>query len=273
MNVAILYFSGTGGTAKVASDLAAGFRAEGCQVELFRLKRGFQFDLSRFDLFAVGSPAYSFRIPRLVSRLLRRHNFHRKPFFVFCTSGGMPGNTLWNLFRAVKRTAGVCLGGLSIFAMTNLRSWMPKEGDSAASLWRITDHDTRIARATGKVILERLQQWQTAPSKKLRNNWKPTSSLWTILWSALFTWRWMMAATAGIKRIDKDRCNKCSLCATTICPSGAISISDDGWPKFNECKCVGCNGCLNLCPQDAIWSFISRHHQQYDLYKQFILKK
>ena len=43
------------------------------------------------------------------------------------------------------------------------------------------------------------------------------------------------------------------------------------YPKFNEFRCLGCNGCLNLCPSDAIWAHSSKKHHQYDQYKEMIL--
>ena len=48
-----------------------------------------------------------------------------------------------------------------------------------------------------------------------------------------------MAATVGIKRINKEKCTKCNLCATKICPSGAITINNNQYPKINEC--IGIN--------------------------------
>jgi Fe-S-cluster-containing hydrogenase component 2 len=82
-----------------------------------------------------------------------------------------------------------------------------------------------------------------------------------------------MALTTGFKRVDKEKCTKCKLCAENICPSGAISMGDNNFPKIREIKCVGCQGCVNLCPEDAIWSYSTRNHVQYDYYKEYILRK
>jgi Fe-S-cluster-containing hydrogenase component 2 len=79
--------------------------------------------------------------------------------------------------------------------------------------------------------------------------------------------------TVGFKRVDKQKCTKCKLCVTTICPSGAIKLTKENWPKFIEIYCVGCNGCVNLCPTDAIWTYQTRNKKQYNLYKEFILKE
>ncbi|MHA1696112.1 MAG: ATP-binding protein [Candidatus Helarchaeota archaeon] len=55
-----------------------------------------------------------------------------------------------------------------------------------------------------------------------------------------------------------------------MCPSGAITLTSSNTPKFNEFKCVGCNGCVNLCPVSAIWSLSNKNHHPYDLYNLFI---
>ncbi|MHA1221624.1 MAG: flavodoxin domain-containing protein [Candidatus Heimdallarchaeota archaeon] len=111
MKCAFVYFSGTGITPKYAYEIAKGITSkEICTFDFIRLKKGKEFNLSSYDVIGIGAPSYSFRAPRLATRLIRRMNFQRKPFFVFATYNTKAGNTLWNLYRAVKRSAGICLG-------------------------------------------------------------------------------------------------------------------------------------------------------------------
>ena len=42
----------------------------------------------------------------------------------------------------------------------------------------------------------------------------------------------------------------CTLCET-ICPVGAISITDR-LPAINSMTCVGCAGCVAVCPSEAL---------------------
>ena len=86
MKIALLYFSGTGVTAKYASDIASGFLKIGHSVDLLRIKRKTTFDLTEYDLFGIGAPAYSYRAPRIITRILRKLYFKGKTFFVFSTS-------------------------------------------------------------------------------------------------------------------------------------------------------------------------------------------
>jgi Pyruvate/2-oxoacid:ferredoxin oxidoreductase delta subunit len=272
MKIALVYFSGTGVTAKFAHDLAEGFKEQQSEVEFFRLKRGTKLDLADFDIIGIGSPAYSFRIPWLASRLIRETNFHFKPIFIFCTSGGMPGNALWNIYRAARKTTAICLGFIEGIGTTNLRSWMPKKNDEKVVLRGLIDTYINNAKRYGADIINRYNSWKQNPTKGLQKKWKPFLGLMTLIWTSLFTWRWQMALTVGLKRVNKEKCTNCNLCAEKICPSGAIELREDDYPKFNEWKCVGCNGCVNLCPEDAIWSYMTRKHVQYDLYADYILK-
>ncbi|MBN1329991.1 MAG: EFR1 family ferrodoxin [Candidatus Heimdallarchaeota archaeon] len=271
MKIAILYFTGTGTTAKFAYDIAEGIKEENQEIELIRLKKGISFDADKYELIGIGSPAYSFRAPRLTTQLLKKIDFKKKPIFVFCTSGGMPGNALWNLYFAVKKKADVCLGFDQGFGATNLRSWMPKK-ESSEKLWGLNDYDCNNARSLGKEILRNYKLWSMDKNLKERKKWTPKLSFLMLIWSLLFTWRWMMAATVGRKFVDKEKCMKCQKCAIKICPSGAITLSDEKYPLFNERQCIGCNGCINLCPEDAIWSKSTKKHKQYNLYKDYILK-
>ena len=273
MKIALLYFTGTGVTAKYADDITKGFLEEKHSVDKFRLKKGVDIDLSNYDIIGIGSPAYSFRIPWLVTRLLRKIDFEKKPFFVFCTSGGMPGNALWNLYVDVKRTGGKCIGDASVFGTTNLRSWMPKTSDKNHKLWGINDGDIKYAKHFASIIINNFNELQNNPSRKFIRSMIPRPSVLTILWTSLFTWRWMMACTVGRKIVDKDKCNNCGLCETKICSSRAITLTSDGYPKFNEFRCIGCNGCVNLCPEDAIWSNVTKNHIQYNLYKEYVLDR
>ena len=141
MKIALLFFSGTGVTAKYASDIASGFLKSEHSVDLLRIKRKSTFDLTGYDLFGIGAPAYSYRAPRIVTRILRKLDFKGKPFFVFSTSGGVPGNTLWNLYMAVYRKAGLFLGSIEGFGTTNIKSWMPKISDTKRKLGGLTNSD------------------------------------------------------------------------------------------------------------------------------------
>ena len=53
--------------------------------------------------------------------------------------------------------------------------------------------------------------------------------------------------------IDHSRCNRCWLCST-FCPEGAITITDEGFPRIDYDHCKGCLVCMAQCPSHAIRS-------------------
>ena len=271
MKVIILYFSGTGVTAKFATEIAKSFQMQNCVVDLVRIKSGLRVDLKNYDIIGVGAPTYSFRAPRLATRILRYLNFQKKPYFLFCTSGGMPGNTLWNLYKSVKRTGSICLGSISEIGITNLRSWMPKLSNPKPQFWGLNHRDCEQAQQFVKIIMNRLEKSNNLNSFSEIKKWTPKFQIIISIWSIFFTWRWETALTVGLKYVDKSKCTLCGICATIICPSGAITLSNSKIPKFNEWKCVGCNGCVNLCPVSAIWSIRTKNHHPYDFYNKSII--
>lgn len=50
------------------------------------------------------------------------------------------------------------------------------------------------------------------------------------------------------------RCNHCEHApCVTICPTGALFHRDNGIVDFDDSSCIGCKGCMNACPYDAIY--------------------
>jgi ferredoxin/flavodoxin len=261
MKIAILYFSGTGGTANLADIFRNHLNSLNHEVDLIRVKHDTNFDLENYELFGFGAQPYSYRAPRLVTKILGKLGFHKKPFFVFSTSGGQKGNTHWNLYKAVKDTAGPCLGEFSVSIITNIRSWMPNKRRIMPK-FEITAYDEN---RTLDFIHEMFNNLEYEVEKI------PKRKILLSIFTSLLSWRWQMGLTAGIKQVDKEKCTKCGICTKEICPSGAITLNSEGNPRFNEFKCVGCNGCVNLCPVDAIWAYKSKNHHQYNAFKKYII--
>ena len=261
MKICLLYFSGTGATAKLSDIFQKHFTDLGHTVDLIRIKHNTSFHLENYELFGIGAPVYSYRAPRLVTQILNKLNFHGKPFFVYSTIGGQKGNTHWNLYKSVKETAGPCLGEFTVAIITNIRSWMPNKRRIMPK-YEITTYDENRAMEFVHELFNNLEY----DVEKI-----PKRYLILSIFTSLLTWRWQMQLTAGFKQVDKEKCTKCSLCANEMCPSGAITLDSEGHPKFSERTCVGCQSCLNLCPVDAIWTYTSKNHHQYTPFKRYII--
>ncbi len=50
------------------------------------------------------------------------------------------------------------------------------------------------------------------------------------------------------------RCNHCEDApCMAICPTNALYRADNGVVDFDDSRCIGCKGCMNACPYDAIY--------------------
>ncbi len=50
------------------------------------------------------------------------------------------------------------------------------------------------------------------------------------------------------------RCNHCADApCTEICPTSALYTRDDGIVDFDNRRCIGCKGCMQACPYDALY--------------------
>jgi ferredoxin len=58
------------------------------------------------------------------------------------------------------------------------------------------------------------------------------------------------AQSIGI-HIDREKCNKCGICAS--CIYGAMTIIN-GHPEINVEVCERCGACMTICPKEAIFT-------------------
>jgi flavodoxin/NAD-dependent dihydropyrimidine dehydrogenase PreA subunit len=241
MRICILYFSGTGGTANLSDIFKKYLEELGHTVDLVRIKHDTVFDLKNYDLYGIGAPVYSYRAPRIVTQILGKLNFHQKSFFVFSTIGGQKGNTHWNLYKAVRETAGACLGEFTVEIITNIRSWRPNKRRIMPKYFINTYDENRTKEFVDEIFNNLEYEVEKIPKRNIALS----------IFTSLFSRRWQMGLTAGIKQVDKKKCTKCGLCANEICPSGAIT--------------------LNSCPVDAIWAYKSKNHHQYNAFRKYII--
>ncbi|MHA1251470.1 MAG: 4Fe-4S binding protein, partial [Candidatus Helarchaeota archaeon] len=59
--------------------------------------------------------------------------------------------------------------------------------------------------------------------------------------------------------VNTELCNKCGDCEK-ICPADAIKL--DPYPKISK-KCTGCCGCINLCPNGALYTSKTKNRPTY----------
>lgn len=68
-----------------------------------------------------------------------------------------------------------------------------------------------------------------------------------------FRERGVIVTIPKLIEVDKEKCIHCGSCYS-LCPTGAITISEDFSVVFNKEKCIGssCGLCADACPMRAI---------------------
>lgn len=266
MKVALIYFSGTGLTSELAFRISLEFEKRGHSAERIRFKGGKELPpLSGYDLIGFGAPTYSFNAPRIFLRFLKSLNGGSKlRCFLFLTAHGAPGITAPAMDRILKKRGFLRVGEpVEGYGVNNIRAWRRKIGaaEQRETFYTRGDISGKVENIIGSA------EKGSVPGPVLPK--RPGLAVFCVF----FTARWQMALVEGLrKRIDRDKCTKCRICFETICPSGAIIESGGGFPRIIQRSCVGCSGCVNLCPADAIYTGINKNRQPCDLMKRHILK-
>ena len=277
MKILIMYFSGTGSTAKVANDIGKSIQnikddqENQHIIEFLPIKRAFlsqkntTIDFSTFDLIGIGTPTYSFRAPRLVTKILKSLKIKSMPYFLFLSCGGMEGLTFLKIYKILNKKKCTLIGTHAAYGSNNLRSWRSKlskpvpisDGLHLNEKARISNFAQLIIKNYNSII---------------KGNVEPLNVRGNIPWSiycGLFTYGWQMRFILGKKYVIEEKCTKCGICAENICPSECISIGNNGYPQFKEFNCIGCQGCVSLCPTLAIESRKSKGNHPYTIYKKY----
>jgi len=269
MKIGIIYHSGTGTTAKLAKEIASEFKEIGHTVQLFRIPK-FKFkEIGDFDIIGIGTPTMGFRAPSFVMKFIKSFPTKNQPYFLFNTCSGTPVNTFSRIYRQLKKKNWKLLDFMSLKAQgtTNIKAWRPKQTEEPPKLDGIADSEFEKAKPFTSSILENYSQIileKTSPPKSVK-----LKLLMTVMF--LLSDNMLAKGTIGKKVVDLEKCTKCGLCATKICPSGCITLNGESIPEFNEKLCISCQGCVNLCPELAITGKGKNKHA-FTTYNKYIIQ-
>lgn len=244
----ILYFSGTGNSRYVARAIA---KITGDTVVSLngRIKKGDTGPLHSDQPFVFVTPAYAWRIPRVVREniLQTEFNGNDRAYFVM-TCGDGAGNAAQYIKEICKQKAFVFRGFASVV--------MP---ENYVAMFSVPDQVTagRIVQMAGPGIREIADRINKGMQLK-----EPCVSITGRLQSWLFNPAFYALINAKGFRFT-NACISCGKCAE-LCPLNNIQIID-GAPRWGG-NCTHCMACICGCPTEAIeYTNASRGKPRYYL--------
>lgn len=255
--VAIVCFSQTGNTEKVAGSIAAGLEAAGAEVDRMRLEETDPATLRDFDFFGIGTPVFYYKLPCNVAWFIRKmHGMGGKFAFGFLTDGGHAANTF---LRMQKRLTGKGVTLVDTFKCPGFDTYPPFIGKDR-QLGHPNEEELAAAERFGAGLLERRDKIKAGETELVPTFAKEKGRFARL---AVLLARPMLFMVSPRKRVNIEKCTKCGICVEN-CPTGNIRL--DPYPKFGW-RCVYCYWCERACPEDAIecdWTTMTKRiEKQY----------
>ncbi|MHA1143623.1 MAG: EFR1 family ferrodoxin [Candidatus Helarchaeota archaeon] len=258
LNAVILYFSQTSNTRKYSEKIAEGIEQKGSKCELVRLRKKDKdidflkkFDFSRFDLIGIGTPVYYFHPPyHLFDILDVLPSLEGKLGFLFCTSGGNPGSTLYQIKEVVNaKGLKIIDGNDSFIGLDRHPLYRDFGGVYPPSVGHPTDEELENAKKWGMQLIDKASD----PSTPEKDDFRKKNSFYAEVQTFEF-----INKTYPKFKVNEEKCTQCGTCEK-ICPVDCIVL--DSFPKWTK-KCDRCYLCEMLCPENAIecdWNWQASH--------------
>lgn len=231
----ILYFSGTGNSRHIAFGLNEAIGDEEMKDMGELLKSGITGDFYSEKPYIFVTPTYGWRIPRVISDLIKRSKFSgsRKAYFVL-TCGDSIGN-------AGKYVQKLCEEKNLDFA----GCFEVKMPENYLALFAVPDEKTseilvRRGDAAVRRIADIIEAGESLPVKKTLAGGIESSVVNSIFYK-------FIVKAKGFR--VTNGCIGCGFCSE-VCPLNNISIVD-GKPLWGE-SCTHCMACICRCPKEAI---------------------
>jgi flavodoxin/NAD-dependent dihydropyrimidine dehydrogenase PreA subunit len=242
----IVFFSQGGTTNRVAESIARGLRAGNHEVDLHNLKNGPPPDAGAYDILGIGTPAYYFRPPFIVSDYLDSlPALAGKPVFVFVLHGSLCGDAGNVVRRALESKGGKEVGysrykGADYFLGYLKRGYLLSPNHPKPEELAQADQFGKdvAARCEGRAYAK--PPYDAPPAVIYR--------LERFLINRLF----VRQLYSRLIRLNRKKCTACGMCAR-LCPNRNISEDQDGFPRVGR-DCLLCFSCEMKCPQGAFGS-------------------
>ena len=244
MNIAIVYFSQTGQTRKVAEAMATSLRKKKHTVRVSAIQEVDPEDIKKCDLLGVGSPCFESQAPSAVKTWIRSWPvLQNKQSFVFATAGGAPGRVLYDLTRELRKKGANVIGGFMSRGMVHhpapcLIGRLPN---------RPNVKDLAEARTFALAVEKHLKSSNAGTMTESRPDaLKLTWGFYQLV--GLIAKPFLLRIILPKPKLTQSRCKQCELCARE-CPVQSIKLAP--YPVLDG-RCIRCYHCQNICPKEAL---------------------
>ena len=235
----IFYFSGTGNSRWVATQMAAALGEELFEICEARRKSLVSFNLCGGETVGLVFPVHAWSPPKVVLDFISEMRFSIYPSYMYfvCTCGDDTGKTAEVLCRTARRRGWICDAGYSV-TMPNTYVCLPGFDVDAGELER-----KKLSAAVGRVseIIAELRERRTG--FHLCEGSMPWAK--TYILGPLFR-HFLMRDK---KFHTTEACTGCRICER-VCPMHNISMQD-GRPRWRG-QCTMCLACYHHCPGHAV---------------------
>ena len=250
LNVVIHYWSATGNTAMAADLAAGGLRSGGAHVLVHDMRQGNGDGVAGADLWVVATPVFDFRpalpVQDFVRSLGRQEGLK---VAALVTYGGFPDRAVSRLGGWLRRIGGVPWDYQGLRCEDSwpvLRRFAPR----FCSIGEPEAQAREAFRAWWEAVPQRLAQGDDGRS------WWACPTPLTLLapfYSRALVGKWFRIT------VDLGACTRCGRCVDQ-CPTGRMRV--DAFPKPPG-DCIGCYGCVNVCPERAVHTYLTRGAPRY----------
>ena len=252
----IFYFSQvvTGNTKQIAENIADGLRINGNNCDLVQLTKYEtdlqfikKFSFEKYDLIGIGVPVYYFHPPyHIIFELEYFPLLNNKKGFLFCTSGGNPGSTLFQMKQILDKKGLKIIEGYDSWIGWDVHQMYARQKNSnghygwlPSSYGHPDDKDLGLAEKFGKNLIQKILDPNTPERADFWSKENKSAKMWS--WKGIQDWFPKF-------NLIEEKCTQCGLCAQ-VCPWDAIILNP--FPQWIK-PCDRCYICDLKCPENAI---------------------
>jgi len=238
--VDIYYFTGTGNSLFVASDIADKINGNIHSIPSIMNKDIIQTDA---EIIGILFPVYVGGIPRIIKRFIKKLvNINSKYIFAICTCENTTGTTFKILKKVIRKAGGKLSAGFSVKMPGN---FIIDQGAIDIKEQKKLFNDWKNKLFT---IIEYIKLKKKGKFEKIADN---NDKFGNFFFSFVFI-NWLLSKMNTSR--DKyfylnDKCNSCGICSR-ICPVENIKMTEKKPIWVHHCEM--CLACLQWCPEEAI---------------------